>query len=94
MGQIGSLEGADGQLSKVILKGAEGEEILDAGDALLPFFGLTMKLGPVADWGLDLDREPDRRRYREVRDVGARYLRHRRYQYLSGQVEADPLRLP
>jgi thioredoxin reductase (NADPH) len=22
---------------------------------LLPFFGLTMKLGPVADWGLDLN---------------------------------------
>ena len=24
-------------------------------DAMLPFFGLTMKLGPVADWGLKLD---------------------------------------
>ena len=23
-------------------------------DALLPFFGLTMKLGPVADWGMDM----------------------------------------
>jgi thioredoxin reductase (NADPH) len=23
-------------------------------DAVLPFFGLTMKLGPVADWGLEL----------------------------------------
>ena len=22
---------------------------------MLPFFGLTMKLGPVADWGLELD---------------------------------------
>ena len=22
---------------------------------MLPFFGLTMKLGPVAEWGLDLD---------------------------------------
>src|SRR5688572_19177981 len=53
MGQVSGLEGADGQLSKVILKGAEGEEILDAG-RLLPFFGLTMKLGPIADWGLNL----------------------------------------
>jgi thioredoxin reductase (NADPH) len=25
-------------------------------DALLPFFGLSMDLGPVAEWGLDLDR--------------------------------------
>jgi thioredoxin reductase (NADPH) len=24
---------------------------------MLPFFGLTMKLGPVADWGLDLQSE-------------------------------------
>ena len=23
-------------------------------DAMLPFFGLTMKLGPIADWGLNL----------------------------------------
>ncbi len=26
-------------------------------DAMLPFFGLTMKLGPVANWGLTLDGE-------------------------------------
>ena len=26
-------------------------------DTLLPFFGLTMKLGPVADWGVKLDGE-------------------------------------
>ena len=24
-------------------------------DAMLPFFGLTMKLGPVANWGIELD---------------------------------------
>jgi thioredoxin reductase (NADPH) len=24
-------------------------------EAMLPFFGLTMKLGPVAEWGLDLE---------------------------------------
>ena len=24
---------------------------------MLPFFGLTMKLGPVADWGLELEDE-------------------------------------
>jgi thioredoxin reductase (NADPH) len=26
-------------------------------DAVLPFFGLTMKLGPVADWGVKLEGE-------------------------------------
>ncbi len=25
-------------------------------DRLLPFFGLSMELGPIADWGLDLER--------------------------------------
>ena len=25
-------------------------------DTLLPFYGLTMKLGPVAEWGLNLER--------------------------------------
>lgn len=54
IGQLGSLEGTGGNLSKVIVKGAEGEEHLEA-DRLLPFFGLTMKLGPIANWGLNLD---------------------------------------
>jgi thioredoxin reductase (NADPH) len=26
-------------------------------DAMLPFFGLTKKLGPVADWGITLEDE-------------------------------------
>ncbi|MGH6760723.1 MAG: NAD(P)/FAD-dependent oxidoreductase [Phyllobacterium sp.] len=54
VGQLGSLEGDSGNLSKVILKGTEGDHHL-AADRLLPFFGLTMKLGPIADWGLNLD---------------------------------------
>tara|TARA_A100001391_G_scaffold164643_5_gene124358 strand:+ start:1623 stop:2654 length:1032 start_codon:yes stop_codon:yes gene_type:complete len=52
-GQLGRLEGEDGQLSEVYLKTAGGELGVPA-TRLLPFFGLTMKLGPVADWGLDL----------------------------------------
>lgn len=53
LGQIGSLEGENGQLSAVNIKSKEGETSLPA-SRLLPFFGLTMKLGPVADWGLNL----------------------------------------
>ena len=26
-------------------------------DAMLPFFGLTMKLGPVAEWGIKMEDE-------------------------------------
>jgi thioredoxin reductase (NADPH) len=29
--------------------------IIDAVDAIFPFFGLKIELGPIADWGLNLD---------------------------------------
>ena len=54
IGQIGSVEGADGQLGAVTIKTAEGEVKLPA-TRMMPFFGLTMKLGPVGDWGLELN---------------------------------------
>ncbi len=54
IGQMTGLEGADGALSGVKVRTKSGEEILKA-DRLMPFFGLTMKLGPLADWGLNLD---------------------------------------
>jgi thioredoxin reductase (NADPH) len=41
-------------LSGVIVKGKEGEFDV-ACNTMLPFFGLTMKLGPVAEWGLNLE---------------------------------------
>ncbi|GLQ18873.1 NAD(P)/FAD-dependent oxidoreductase [Maritalea porphyrae] len=53
LGQIANLEGDNGQITGVNLKTKEGEKLLPA-TRLLPFFGLTMKLGPVADWGLNL----------------------------------------
>jgi thioredoxin reductase (NADPH) len=53
IGQVTKLQGADGKLSSAVLKTAQGEETLPC-NALLPFFGLTMKLGPVANWGLNL----------------------------------------
>ncbi|NQW08461.1 MAG: NAD(P)/FAD-dependent oxidoreductase [Alphaproteobacteria bacterium] len=52
--QIASLEGADGQLSGVVLKDKERGEWPLACDTLLAFYGLTMKLGPVAEFGLNL----------------------------------------
>ncbi len=55
MGQVTALDGVDGQVSSVAVKTADGEESL-AATRVLPFFGLTMKLGPVANWGLNLDQ--------------------------------------
>lgn len=53
IGQVTALQGDGRTLQSVTLKTASGEETL-ACDAMLPFFGLTMKLGPVANWGLNL----------------------------------------
>jgi thioredoxin reductase (NADPH) len=54
IGQVSALHGKDGWLDSVTIKTKEGEERIGA-TAMLPFFGLTMKLGPVANWGLNLE---------------------------------------
>lgn len=54
IGQISRLVGQTGQLESVIVQTKAGEHKI-ACTALLPFFGLTMKLGPVANWGLELN---------------------------------------
>ncbi|MBO1080207.1 NAD(P)/FAD-dependent oxidoreductase [Roseomonas haemaphysalidis] len=54
--QLHALEGTDGQLDHVVLATLKGEERRVPADHLLAFFGLSMELGPIADWGLGLDR--------------------------------------
>ncbi len=54
--QLAGLEGRDGQLTGVRVATLEGEERLLEADVLLPFFGLAANLGPIADWGLNLER--------------------------------------
>jgi thioredoxin reductase (NADPH) len=55
LGQVTELHGTDGMLSSVTVKGADGAIFEQPTEIMMPFFGLTMKLGPVADWGLQLD---------------------------------------
>jgi thioredoxin reductase (NADPH) len=54
LGQTTALVGNDGQLGAVVVKTNDGKVQEIPCDVLLPFFGLTMKLGPVADWGIEL----------------------------------------
>ncbi len=54
LGQVTELHGEDGQLRAVTVKGADGVIFEQPAEVMMPFFGLTMKLGPVADWKLDL----------------------------------------
>jgi thioredoxin reductase (NADPH) len=53
IGQMSALHGADGRLEAVSVKTKDGEERLPV-EVVLAFFGLTMKLGPIANWGLAL----------------------------------------
>ncbi len=54
LGQPAGLKGNSGNLEAVVLKRADGSLVDLPGEALLPFFGLTMKLGPIANFGLNL----------------------------------------
>jgi thioredoxin reductase (NADPH) len=53
IGQVTGLTGEDGHIRSATIKGPNGDVEVNA-TRLLPFFGLTMKLGPIADWGLNL----------------------------------------
>src|SRR3546814_20588928 len=53
--QIAGLEGEGGQLTGVRMKSPEAGEWVEPCDSLLPFYGLTMKLGPIAGFGLNLE---------------------------------------
>ncbi len=55
IGQVTGLHGQAGKLDGVTVRTKDAGEVTIACDAMLPFFGLTMKLGPIADWGLQLD---------------------------------------
>ena len=54
--QLHGLEGEAGQLSGVTVATLQGEQKTLPADVLLPFFGLSMDLGPIAGWGLALER--------------------------------------
>ena len=54
LGQAVELKGDDGVLDSVVIEDNSGARHSIKADAFLPFFGLTMKLGPVAEFGLNL----------------------------------------
>ncbi len=54
--QLSSLRGEAGLLDGVEVAHLDGSTRMLEADRLLPFFGLSMDLGPIAGWGLDLER--------------------------------------
>ena len=55
-GQITGFEVSDGKLSEIKVTGADGVARRLPLDMLLVFYGLSPRLGPIADWGLDIER--------------------------------------
>ena len=57
IGQITGLQSSNDKLTEIAVTNIDGEvQSIDL-DALLLFYGLSPKLGPIADWGLDIDRK-------------------------------------
>ncbi|MBP0443266.1 NAD(P)/FAD-dependent oxidoreductase [Roseomonas sp. SSH11] len=54
--QLHGLKGDGATLSHVTLATLKGETRDVEADHLLAFFGLSMELGPIAEWGLGMDR--------------------------------------
>ena len=54
--QIQSIEGKD-KINSIIIKKEDGKTEEIKTDFILGFFGLIMKLGPIAEWGLNLDKK-------------------------------------
>jgi Thioredoxin reductase len=54
--QIQSIEGKD-EINSIIIKKEDGKTEEIKTDFILGFFGLIMKLGPIAEWGLNLDKK-------------------------------------
>ena len=53
--QLAGLKGDKGQLNTVVVSDLDNKTKEIQADVLLPFFGLAMELGPIADWGLNLE---------------------------------------
>lgn len=57
VGQASGFDAKDGKLSEIKVSGADGVTRRLPLDMLLVFFGLSPKLGPIAEWGLDIERK-------------------------------------
>ena len=55
LGQVVALKGNAPKLEAAVIRRDDNSTFEVECDAMLPFFGLTMKLGPIAEWGLNLN---------------------------------------
>jgi thioredoxin reductase (NADPH) len=55
--QIDSLVGHNGIIEKLIVRDLEERKLDLAIDFFLPFYGLSTELGPISNWGLELEKK-------------------------------------
>lgn len=55
--KVASVDMSDGIIRSITLNIKDGDAVEVPVDDVLVFFGLAPKLGPIADWGLDLNRK-------------------------------------
>ncbi len=56
VGQVTGVETQNERMTSITVTGVDGSTTQVPLDKLLIFFGLSPKLGPIADWGLDIER--------------------------------------
>ena len=52
--QLDSLKGSNGALHEIIVKDLDGNTLSFKSDYLLPFFGMSMNIGPINNWGISI----------------------------------------
>ena len=57
VGQVTGFEEKDGKMTEIRVTGGDGVVRRMPLDHLLVFFGLQPKIGPIAEWGLELERK-------------------------------------
>jgi len=54
--QVTAIQGDERHLKEVIITNKDNERLIADADYFIPLFGLTPKLGPIAEWNLNIDR--------------------------------------
>ena len=90
IGQISELHGP-ATCSRASPSSSKDGEVLVPCDTLLAFYGLKMELGPIAEWGLNLDENLITVDTATFETNRAGHFRDRRHHHLSGQAQADPV---
>ena len=82
VGQVTGFEEDDGRLAAIKVTGGDAVTRSVPLDMLLVFFGLSPKLGPIAEWGLGIEQIVVDT---GVREQHPRHLRRGRHQHLPGK---------